>query len=404
MSENSQYMNVPYGLSVHGQEEIDTVVKVMQGSTQMGANVHEMEARVAELFDKKHGVMVNSGTSALFLGVEALALPEGSEVITPALTFATTVSSLVKNKLVPAFVDVEEGTYIIDISKIEEMITDKTKAISIPNLMGNIPDWKQIYDIAQKYDLKIIEDSADTLGGTLRGESSGKYADISITSFYGSHVINCAGNGGMVCVNDDEMAKKILLLRSWGRSSSLFKEDSEKIENRFNINLDGIDYDAKFVFETLGYNLEPSEVGAAFGLVQLDKLKENIDKRIDNYNLQHDFFKQYEEYFVLPNQTEGVETGWLAFPLTIKENAPFSRKEMQIFLEKRNIQTRVVFTGNIIRQPGFKNIEMKVAQSGYPEADKVMKGGVLLACHHGLTRPMIEHVHESFRVFSQNYK
>jgi len=399
---NNNDMRVPYGCTVHGDEEIEAVIKVLKTSTQMGPHVREFEEKVASTFDKPYGIMVNSGTSALFLAVECLELPKGSEVITPALTFATTVACLVKNDLVPAFVDVKEGTYCIDVEKIEEMISDKTKAVCIPNLIGNICEWDKIYELCVKYDLKIIEDSADTLGGKLNQESSGKYSDISVTSFYGSHVINGAGNGGMLCVSDESQMERAKLLRSWGRSSSLFVE-SESIENRFNVKVDGIEYDAKFVFETIGYQLEPSEISAAFALVQFRKLNKNIKARADNYKKQFDFFGKYHEWFVLPKQTPCSDTGWLAFPLTIKDDAPFTRKEMQIFLEKENIQTRVVFTGNITRQPGFKNIKMKLAENGYPVSDSVMRNGVLLACHHGLNDDMLNHVHETFENFSNRF-
>src|SRR6056297_2472422 len=155
-------MRVPYGMTVHGQEEIDAVVEVLKTSTQMGKNVNAFEAKVARLFDKKHGLMVNSGSSALYLAVELLNLPKGSEVITPVLTFSTTVASLVKNGLVPVFIDVEPDTFLIDIDQIEEAITPRTRAISIPNLLGNIPDWERIAAIAKKHGLKVIEDSADT--------------------------------------------------------------------------------------------------------------------------------------------------------------------------------------------------------------------------------------------------
>ena len=397
------YLYVPYGCTVHGEEEIQAVNEVLRTSTQMGSKTREFEAKIAATFNKPHGIMVNSGTSALYLAVEILNLPEGSEVITPALTFATTVGCLVKNGLIPAYVDVKPGTYCIDVDKIEAMITDKTKAVCIPNLIGNICDWERIVEICNKYDLKIIEDSADTLGGTLNGQSSGQYSDISITSFYGSHVINGAGNGGMLCVKEDQMADRARLLRSWGRSSSLFVE-SEAIENRFNVEVDGIPYDAKFVFDAIGYQLEPSEISAAFALVQFDKLEHNIEAREQNFAKQLDFFSQYKDWFILPEQTEDCRTGWLAFPLTVREDAPFTRRDMQIFLEKRNIQTRVVFTGNITRQPGFKNIEMRTAAEGYPVADHVMRGGVLLACHHGLNDEMLEHVHESVRVFIKQYQ
>lgn len=395
-----EYLHVPYGKTVHGEEEINAVIKVLRTSTQMGKHVREMEEKVAELFAKQHGIMVNSGSSANYLSIELLGLAAGSEVITPALTFSTTVAPLVKNNLVPAFVDVAPGTFNIDVTKVEAMISEKTKAMMIPNLIGNLPDWKTLREIADRHHLILIEDSCDTLGATINGISVGHYTDVSTTSFYGSHVINCAGNGGMLCVNEAKLAEKAKLLRSWGRSSSLFVE-SEAIENRFNIKVDGIDYDAKFVFETLGYNLEPSEMGAAFGLVQLSKLDKNISARESAFDRHTEFFSRYQDWFILPKQLPNSRTGWLAFAPTLREEAPFTRKELQIFFEKRNIQTRTVFTGNILRQPGFTKITRRESLGGYPNTDQVMRGGILLGCHHGLTEDMIAHIHNSFEDFAK---
>lgn len=398
----TDYIHVPYGQTVHGEEEIEAVVHVLRTSTQMGKHVRELEARIVQLYDKKYGMMVNSGSSALYLAADLLDYEEGSEIITPALTFSTTVAPQIKKGWIPAFVDVEEGTYNIDVNKVEEMITPKTKAMIIPNLIGNLPDWKVLREIADKHNLFLLEDSADTLGAEIDGASSGRFTDMSTTSFYGSHIINCAGNGGMICVNSEAFYDRGRLLRSWGRSSSLFVE-SEKIENRFNVELEGIPYDAKFVFSEPGYNLEGSEMGAAFGLVQLNKLGKNIDARTANYNELRAFFEQYEEHFILPKQLPNSRTGWLAIALTVRDTAPFIRRDLQIFLEKRNIQTRTVFTGNILRQPGFKNQPHKATPNGYAEADKVMKGGILLACHHGLVPEQIAHIKESVTEFMKSY-
>lgn len=400
MSSN-HFIHVPYGKTVHGEEEIAAVIEVLRSSTQMGIKVRTMEEQVANLFNKKHGIMVNSGSSANYLAIEILNFAEQSEVITPALTFSTTVAPLVKNNLVPSFVDVEPDTFNIDAEQVESMITPKTKALMIPNLLGNLPDWAKLRDIADRYNLIVIEDSADTLGAKINNNSVGSFTDISTTSFYGSHVVNCAGNGGMLCVNEDSLASRAKLLRSWGRSSSLFVE-SEAIENRFNVQVDGIDYDAKFLFEALGYNLEPSEMGAAFGLVQISKLDKNIALREDAFQKHLNFFSQYQDFFILPRQLPDSKTGWLAFPLIVKDSAPFTRTALQIYLEKRNIQTRTVFTGNILRQPGFKNIPHRQSAQGNPNADQVMRGGMLLGCHHGLTQEMIDHIHESFSVFVAN--
>ncbi len=401
-AKKEKFLKVPYAQQVSGKEEVRAVVKALEATTQMGVYVRDLQTRVAKLFDKKYGVGVNSGSSALLLAMESFEFPKGSEVITPALTFSTTVSSILKAGLIPSFVDVEPATFCVDPEKIKEMITPKTKAILAPNLIGNICNWPAITLIAKRHGLKIIEDSADTLGATLGGKSSGHFADVSTTSFYGSHIVSAAGNGGMICLNDKEQLRRILLLRSWGRSSSLFV-DSEAIENRFSVKVDGIPYDAKFVFEAIGYNLEPSEIGAAFGLVQLKKLGSNLRTRQKNFKKQYAFFKQYERWFILPVQTPDTSTGWLAFPVIVRPEAPFKRTALQIFLEKRGIQTRVLFTGNILRQPGFKNIECKVTREGYPNADRVMRGGMLIACHHGLSKEMLAHVHEALTEFLGQY-
>lgn len=398
----SQYPYVPYGTTVHGQEEIDAVVHVLKTSTQMSKNVRELEEKVAQLYNKKYGIGVNSGSSALYLAADLLDYEEGTEILTPALTFSTTVAPIVKRKWIPSFVDVEEGTYNVDADKVEAMITPKTKAMIIPNLIGNLPDWKKLRAIADKHNLFVLEDSADTIGAEIDGGSSGRFTDMSTTSFYGSHIMNCGGNGGMLCVNNDEHLRRGKLLRSWGRSSSLFVE-SEKIENRFNVEIDGIPYDAKFVFEEPGYNIEPSEMGAAFGLVQLGKLPSNIDLRAAHYSRIRKFFEQYEEYFILPKQLPNSRTAWLAFAVTIRDTAPFIRRDLQIFLEKRNIQTRTVFTGNILRQPGFKNVAHKATPGGYPESDKVMRGGMLMACHHGLNDVQIQHMMDSVDAFMKTF-
>jgi len=395
-------VRVPYGQTVHGEAEIEAVVQVLRTSTQMGRHVREFEERVAARFTKQFGIMVNSGSSANYLAVELLGLQPGAEVVTPALTFATTLAPIVQHGLVPAFVDVAQGTYNIDVAKIEDVIGPRTRALMIPSLLGNLPDWDSIAEIAARHDLRVIEDSADTLGARLRGRSTGERSDISTTSFYGSHVINCAGNGGMLCVNQAELARRARLLRSWGRSSSLFVE-SEAIENRFAVTVDGIPYDAKFVFETLGYNFEPSEMGAAFGLVQLDRLEANIDARIRHFRRHREFFARYEDWFILPRELEDVRTGWLAFPLTLRDDAPFGRRDLQIFLERRNIQTRTVFTGNALRQPAFAGIERREHPAGFAEADRVMRGGILLGCHHGLSEAQVAHVHQSVEEFARQH-
>ncbi|SVB33025.1 uncharacterized protein METZ01_LOCUS185879 [marine metagenome] len=399
----NEYIRVPYGSTVHGPDEIEAVVKVLNTSTQMGSKTKEFESEVSRLFNKEFGLMVNSGSSALYLAIESIGLEKDSEVITPVLTFATTVGSLVKNSLIPVFVDVSPNTYCINTDLVQEKISEKTKAILAPNLIGNICEWHKLREIADKNNLILIEDSADTLGATLNGTSTGSFCDLSITSFYGSHIINGAGNGGMLCTSNKSVYEKAKLLRSWGRSSSLFS-NSESIEDRFKVNLEGIDYDAKFVFEEIGYQLESSEISAAFALIQLKNLSNNIKRRQEIFEKHTKFLSYYSQWISLPQQTASSHTGWLAYPIVISEKAPFTRRELQIFLENRNIQTRVVFTGNILRQPGFKSINCVGKADEFEVADEVMKGGMLMACHHGLTEEHLQHIHDSMRVFFSDYQ
>lgn len=398
----SQYLRVPYAMTVHDEAEIAAVVQVLKTSTQMGVNARKFEAEVAAEYNKRHGILVNSGSSALYLAMEASDLPPGSEVITPALTFSTTVGCIVRSGLVPVFVDVEHDSYVINASRVEALINPSTRAVVIPNLMGNLPDWDTLRALADKHNLMVLEDSADIIGAKYKGVTMGAYSDITTTSFYGMHIINCAGNGGMVCVNDDKLADKIRILRSWGRSSTRFV-DSEDPATRFDCEVDGIPYDAKFVFEEIGYNLEGSELGAAFGLVQLDKLESRLQKRRLICEAQESFFSGYSEWLELPELNPDAESVWFAYPMIVKEEAPFTRRELQTFFETHNIQTRVVFTGNITRQPGFKGINMRIDPMGLANSDRVMERGFLIGAHDGLSEEMLAHVHNTFEEFAHKY-
>lgn len=395
-------MRVLYAQAVFGQDEIDAVLDVLRhrSLTLMdGPAVARFEARVAGLFGKSHGLMVNSGSSANTLALAALDLPVGAEVITPALTFATTVAPICQQGLVPAFVDVEPDTYNIDATQIEAMVGPRTRALLVPNLIGNLPDWSTIRAIADDHRLRVIEDSADTIGSRYRGAPTGDLTDISTTSFYASHVVTCAGFGGAVSFNDAELARRAKLLRGWGRASSVI-QDSEHARDRFEAVVDGIPYDSKFVFEGIGYNFLPSEVAAAFGLVQLDRLDDYRQRRRRHFQRIRAFFSAHEEWFVLPRQNADAETAWLAVPLLVRDGAPFTRRDLQLHFEADGIQTRTVFTGNILRHPGFQAIQRCESTGGYPNADRVMRGGMLLGCHQGMTEEQIAHVFDSFGRFA----
>jgi len=395
-------MRVFYNLAVFGKEELDAIKDVFKGHMIVGGEqTRRFEKYIAKFFGKKYGIMVNSGSSANLIALELLDLPPGSEVITPALTFGTTLSPIYQKGLVPVFVDAELPTYQVNVDQIEKMITKKTKAMMIPSLMGNIPDYPKLRKIANKYKLWLIEDSCDTLGATIKGKSTGAYTDISTTSFYAPHVITTGGHGGMVCFSDEKWLEKAKTLVGWGRASA--KDETENISSRFDIEVDGIPYDSKFVFERLGYNFRPSDIDAAFGLAQLKKFKKFAKTRKRNFAKHLKFFEKYEDYFILPKQNPQADTCWLAFPLTIKDHAPFTRRDLAIHLEKNGIQTRPFFTGNVLRQPAFKKLKSRKLPNGYPVSDMVMKGSLVFGCHHGMDLEQINYIHEKFAEFIKKH-
>ena len=390
-----------YGKAVYDNKEINAVINVLKRKSLTlidGPSVKEIESKISKLFGKKFGLMVNSGSSANLLALASFNFKKGSEIITPTLTFSTTIAPIYQLGLVPYFIDVEKSSFVSRIDQIERCINKKTVAIMIPNLLGNVPNWQVIYKIAKKHKLKVIEDSADTIGYTYNNKNFGKYSDISTNSMYASHIITGAGFGGIVCFNDKKLYNQAKLLRGWGRSSAVFNE-SEGINLRFNKKVDGIPYDGKYIFSEMGYNFLPSEISAAFALEQLKKLKVNINIRVTNFNKILSYFKKYENLFILPTEFKGLKTGWLAFPLIIKEESKIVRKNLQIFLEKKGIQTRTIFTGNILRQPIMKTRFYKKCKDSTINSDNVMKNGILIGCHHGLTKKDIDYMLSKFDKF-----
>lgn len=395
---------IPYAGSVHDEQEVAAVCEVLAGGPQalrIGKNVREFERHIAELFGKRHGIMCNSGSSALYLAVELLDLSPGDEVITSAVTFSTDIAPLVKASLTPAFVDVEADTYNIDVDGIAEMIGPRTKAILVPNLIGNAPDWDAIRVLADEHQLAVVEDSCDSLGATLRGTPTGTRSDISVTSFALSHIITAAGTGGMICIDDDALADRCLMLRRWGRRSEIQLFGSAKgAGNRFFSSIDdGLEYDNLFIFDEIGWNFEPSELSAAFGLVQLDKLKVNLETRKRNFARLYEHFSKRPDVFVLPRTTPSLDTAWHMFPIRIQPASGVRRSEFQQHMERNGIDTRMVWTGNVTRQPAFDTIPHRVPSKGLPRADVVMEQGLVLPSNHGLDDADIDYIWEIAEAF-----
>lgn len=377
---------VHYAASVHDQAEIDAVVEVLNDPRGLwvGRRVNAMEKQVAALFGKSAAVMCNSGSSALYLAVELLGLQPGQEVITAGVTFSTDIAPLVRAGLVPALVDVELDTFNADAGRIEELITPATGAILLPNLIGNAPDWDLVRSVADRHGLKVVEDSCDALGPLLRGTPTGTRSDFTVTSFASSHIITCAGGGGMVMMEDDASRDRALLLRRWGRRSELHFFGSKRRDHSFWEDLDGIHYDNQFIFDELGWNFEPSELGAAFGLEQLKKLAGNRARRQRNFQLYTEWFHDHADLFQAPRQQEGLETAWLCYPVLIQPEAGFARAQVQEYLDGHDVDTRTVWTGNVARQPMMQGVRVRVPDDGLPHSDAIMERAFLLPCNHGM--------------------
>jgi CDP-6-deoxy-D-xylo-4-hexulose-3-dehydrase len=367
----------PNRFESYGEDEIMAVDACLRDGwlAGFGDRTVQFERRVSDIFGKKHGLFVNSGSSAILLGLCALDLPEGSQIVTPACGFSTTVAPIVQLGLVPVFCEVGRDTYVPTVEHLRAVVTADTKCLLLPNLIGNVPDWKAIRKAFP--DIILFEDSADTI-------IKNTCTDISTTSFYASHVITAGGCGGMAMFNDDEHLKRALMFRDWGRIGDNIEEPSE----RFNHSVDGIPYDWKFLYGVAGYHLKACEMNAAFGLVQLDKLDGFLKKRRELVERYMSNLKG-TEYYTLPDDATWTPN-WLAFPLQCEH-----RLEVINYLEKNNVQTRVTFAGNITRHPAFR----KYLQP-FENADAIMRDGFLIGAHHGMDIDDVDRVCDLLKTFA----
>ncbi|OGN32697.1 MAG: hypothetical protein A3I92_00875 [Candidatus Yanofskybacteria bacterium RIFCSPLOWO2_02_FULL_43_10b] len=380
-----------YSRAIYGEKEIAAVLKCLNEDW-LGSGPYslEFERRVAEIFGQKHGLFLNSGSSSNLLSLKMLDLPPGKEVITPACTFSTTLSPILDCSLAPVFVDVELDTYNVGLDFVEEAIGPNTAAMMIPHLLGNLNNTKHLRKLADRHGLRLIEDSCDTVGGRVCGEPTGKYTDASTTSFYASHVMTCLGGGGMLMFKDDRYVKNVRAMRDWGRAAAEYYDENPDI--RFNYFLDDIQYDGKFTIVERGYNFKALDSQAAFGLVQLSRLDEFHRIRKNNFKILYDFFAKFPEHFILPRQSvEDSDVNWLAFPITIQEDSPIKRMDMMLHLESNMIQTRILFAGNILRHPAYRDIQHRVSGE-LSNSDRIMARSMLIGCHHGLRQEHLDYV------------
>jgi len=394
---------VRYGGALFDREEIDLVNTQLNDPMGLipGAKVLEFEARVAAYMGKRHGVMVNSGSSALMIAMRLANLPLGSEVITPALTFSSDVACIYHVGCTPVFLDVGLDDYQIRVDQIEDVISAETRAILIPDLVGGICDWDRVRELADEHDLFVIHDSADTLGGRLRGRPTASRADLSITSFSIFHIITALGNGGMVFFDDARYLDRALALRAWGRSSEkwMWGTRAGDSDGRFLEDLDGVAYDGLFIFEENAYGFIPNECGAAFGIGQMNKIEKLWQLREERFDWHTKFLEKHEDKFILPQILDETETTWLCYPLQLRPETGWSRRKFQLQLEDSGIMSRVIFSGNITRHPMMKGHEYRIHPDGLGNADQIMEHGIMLPCHPTLTEEDCRYVYQVIEDF-----
>ena len=375
----------------------------------LGKNGLAFEGALAEYMGVSDAIMVNSGSSANLAAVATLCSPQierpllpGDEVITPAATFPTTVAPLVQHHLIPVFVDCELGTYNVDPTEVEKALSDRSRALFLPHTLANPCQMDKLTEIARMHDLYVLEDACDALGSRFDGQLAGAFGHLSTLSFYPAHHIT-TGEGGAVLTNDQALAQVARSIRDWGRDCWCdYRTDGPNgaCGKRFSYQIPGMPgtYDHKYLYSNVGYNLRPTDLQAALGLVQLQKLPDFRQARKRNFAELYEGLSQFEEFVILPTWDERADVCWFAFPITVRENAPFTRGDLVRWLEERCIETRFLFAGNILRQPGFVDIaHRKVGE--LPNTDQVMRSTFFIGVYPGLDKQRIAYMIEQFAAF-----
>jgi CDP-6-deoxy-D-xylo-4-hexulose-3-dehydrase len=370
----------------------------------------QFESNFANYLSRKYCMLTNSGSSANLLAMSALTSPKleerrlkpGDEVITTAAGFPTTVNPIFQNNLIPVFVDVDIGTYNPDPKHVEEAVSEKTKAIFFAHTLGNPFDLKAITKIAEKHGLFLIEDSCDALGSTFDRKLVGTFGNIATYSFYPAHHITM-GEGGAVVTDDPVLKTVIESFRDWGRDCWCSPGKSNTCEKRFAWKLGDMPYgyDHKYIFSHIGYNLKITDMQAAIGVEQLKKLPEFIAARKRNFKILYEALKDYEDLIILPKKLPDAEPSWFGFLVSIRPDSGFERSEIVNFLEGRNIATRMLFTGNLTRQPAYKNHNFRVS-GGLKNTDFIMTNTFWLGVYPGLTSEMIDYMIKTLKEFFQS--
>ena len=372
-----------------------------------GKYAEEFERELARFIGVKHCLLTNSGSSANLLAVSALTSPKlgerrlkpGDEVITTACGFPTTLNPILQNQLTPVFVDVELGTYNIQSDAIEGAISEKTKAICAPHTLGNPFNIYKIDEIAKKNNLLLIEDNCDALGSRFNGSYTGSFGHLSTLSFYPAHHITM-GEGGAVLTNDPLLKEIVASFRDWGRDCWCDPGHDNTCGRRFSWQLGSLPYgyDHKYIYSHIGYNLKVTDMQAAVGLRQLEKLPDFIESRKNNFKVLQKLLLEYEDYLLLPQVENKADPSWFGFPILVKNDAPFNRDDIVDYLEKNKIATRMLFGGNLTRQPAYEDMQFRQIDS-LENTDLVMNNLFWIGVYPGITEKKMEYVINTIREF-----
>ena len=367
-----------------------------------GEFTNTFEKNLRKKTNHRHAIFVNSGSSANLLALSAIKifyeLEDGDEVITSAVNFPTTLNPIIQNNLKPVLVDAEIGTYNIDTRLIEKNITEKTKGIVLAHTLGNPFDLNEVEKICKKYDLFLMEDMCDAFGSKFNGDLVGSLGDVATLSFYPAHHIT-TGEGGAVLTNNPKLKKIIESLRDWGRDCYCEPGKDNTCKKRYDWQLGNLPkgYDHKYIYSHVGYNLKATDMQAAIGISQLEKVDSFIQKRKENFSYLYEKFKEFE-MFDLPVWNELSEPSWFGFPLSLNSKAKFKREDLLRFYEERKIGTRLLFAGNITKQPAYLNVDIKSEES-LPVADYVMENTFWLGVYPGLSENMLEFIFNETKNF-----
>jgi len=399
---------IPFARRVFDENEfVNLVDSSLDGWLTTGRYAEDFEYKFAKFFGIKSCSLVNSGSSANLLALSALTskklgerrIKKGDEVITVAAGFPTTVNPIVQNGAIPVFLDVDLGTYNISVEDLEKAYTEKTKAVMIAHTLGNPFNLKAVKEFTEKHNLWLIEDTCDALGSKYDGKLVGTFGDIATVSFYPAHHITM-GEGGAILTNNIRLERIIRSFRDWGRDCYCEPGMNNTCGMRFNQQFGTLPfgYDHKYVYSHIGYNLKLTDMQAAVGVAQLDKLEGFIEKRKYNFRKLKEGLKQFENDLILPRPTENSDPSWFGFPITIKEDSKVKRYDLVNHLEKNKIMTRMLFGGNITRQPAYEDVEYRIVGE-LKNTDLIMNNTFFIGVYPGITDEMLEYIINVFKNF-----